>query len=197
MNYHMYSVVSKMMLFQCSPPDKHVLPKIYFFFPANFCTCSTTPVCMCSSAHIVFFYYYYYLGVRTVRLICGFCAGGRHRCWGRASERSWSWQMSTRLLRLIWRTTSPRDSKGLCGFTVSLCTWLVFFRCFTSQRTDSKLPCHTAGSKRHLDYVGLGVFSHTSTVLIDNGSLWGAPSFMRFLVVVSSIYFDQFSLATS
>lgn len=49
------------------------------------------------------------------------CAGGCHRSWGRASERSCSCQMFIRLLLLIWQTTSLRDSKGLC----SRSTWLM------------------------------------------------------------------------
>lgn len=43
-----------------------------------------------------------------------FCAGGPHHCWGKASGRSWSSQMFTRLLPLILRTTSLKGLKGLC-----------------------------------------------------------------------------------
>lgn len=53
--------------------------------------------------------------VRVFCLFVCFCAGGHHRCWGRASGRSWSWRMFIRLLLSIWRTTSLRDSKGMCS----------------------------------------------------------------------------------
>lgn len=43
------------------------------------------------------------------------CAGGPHHCWGKASRRSWSSQMFTKLLLLILRTTSLKDLKGLCS----------------------------------------------------------------------------------
>ena len=61
------------------------------------------------------------------------CAGGCHRCWGRASERSCSCQMFIRLLLLIWQTTSLRDSKGLCSRSTWLMPLFFFFFYFLTQ----------------------------------------------------------------